>query len=182
MQEDLEGYCAAALTMCGARHLAREGRVGVLLVFAAVRRRLRRRFCALLARCAASLMLPWLPNSARDLFADRGHVSVRFREAPASRGITSCIPSMLRRKRPIAHDAQPYRQRHRIRRRRHLLARSMSPDAGPPPASLGQAGGFVARDNVQQLARDRLLPPDAVDLAQIVLSLLNVALGGLHRG
>jgi transposase len=59
-------------------------------------------------------MLPRLPPSARNLIADRGYDSARFREALISQGITPCIPSTRSRKRPIPHDALLYRQRHRI--------------------------------------------------------------------
>jgi transposase len=62
----------------------------------------------------AALMLPRLPPGTRDLIADRGYDSARFREALISRGITPCIPSTRSRKRPIPHDGLLYRQRHRI--------------------------------------------------------------------
>jgi len=58
-------------------------------------------------------MLAKLPP-ARELIADRGYDSGRFREALARRGIAACIPSTRSRKLPIAHDATLYRQRHRI--------------------------------------------------------------------
>ena len=59
-------------------------------------------------------MLPGLPTGARNLIADRGYDSARFREALISQGITPCIPCTRSRKRPIPHDALLYRQRHRI--------------------------------------------------------------------
>ncbi len=61
----------------------------------------------------AALMLPRLPP-ARELIADRGYDSARFRAALQDRGIAPCIPSTRSRKRPIPHDAALYRQRYRI--------------------------------------------------------------------
>ncbi len=62
----------------------------------------------------AALMLPRLPIGARELIADRGYDSARFRDALTTRGIAPCIPSTRSRKVPIPHDAALYRQRHRI--------------------------------------------------------------------
>jgi putative transposase len=62
----------------------------------------------------AALMLPQLPIGARELIADRGYDSARFRDALTARGIEPCIPSTRSRKQPIPHDALLYRQRHRI--------------------------------------------------------------------
>ena len=62
----------------------------------------------------AALLLPQLPAGARELIADRGYDSARFRDALTTRGITPCIPSTRSRKLPIPHDALLYRQRHRI--------------------------------------------------------------------
>lgn len=62
----------------------------------------------------AAIMLPRLPAGARELIADRGYDSARFRDALATRGIAPCIPSTRSRKVPIPHDASLYRQRHRI--------------------------------------------------------------------
>jgi transposase len=59
------------------------------------------------------LLLHKLPP-ARELIADRGYDSRRFRAALAERGFTPCIPSTRSRKVPIPHDATLYRQRHRI--------------------------------------------------------------------
>jgi transposase len=61
----------------------------------------------------AALMLPRLPP-ARELIADRGYDSARFRAELAARGIAACIPSTRSRKQPIPHDPTLYRQRHRI--------------------------------------------------------------------
>jgi transposase len=61
----------------------------------------------------AAIMLARLPP-ARELIADRGYDSARFRAALQNRGITPCIPSTRSRKRPIPHDPALYRQRHRI--------------------------------------------------------------------
>jgi transposase len=61
----------------------------------------------------AALMLPKLPP-ARELIADRGYDSARFRAELSGRGVAACIPSTRSRKRPIPHDATLYRQRYRI--------------------------------------------------------------------
>jgi transposase len=61
----------------------------------------------------AALMLPKLPP-AKELIADRGYDSARFRAELARRGIAACIPSTRSRKHPIPHDVMLYRQRHRI--------------------------------------------------------------------
>jgi len=58
-------------------------------------------------------MLPALPP-ARELLADRGYDSNRFRAALAARGIEPCIPSTRSRKAPLPYDKLLYRQRHRI--------------------------------------------------------------------
>jgi transposase len=58
-------------------------------------------------------MLPALPP-ARELLADRGYDSNRFRAALAARGIEPCIPSTKSRKAPLPYDKLLYRQRHRI--------------------------------------------------------------------
>ena len=61
----------------------------------------------------AGLILPALP-SAREMIADRGYDSDRFRAALRQRGIQPCIPSTRRRKHPVSYDRMLYRQRHRI--------------------------------------------------------------------
>jgi len=61
----------------------------------------------------AAMMLPALPP-ARELLADRGYDSNRFRAALAERGITPCIPSTRSRKIELPYDKGLYRQRHRI--------------------------------------------------------------------
>jgi putative transposase len=61
----------------------------------------------------AALMLPKLPP-AKELIAERGYDSARFRAARAQRGIAAWIPSRRSRKHLIPHDAMLYRQRHRI--------------------------------------------------------------------
>lgn len=61
----------------------------------------------------AAIMLPALPP-ARELLADRGYDSNRFRAALAARGIEPCIPSTRSRKAPLPYDKLLYRQRHRI--------------------------------------------------------------------
>jgi transposase len=62
---------------------------------------------------SAALMLPKLPP-AKELIADRGYDSARFRAELAQRGITAYISPIRSRKVPIPHDAILYRQRHRI--------------------------------------------------------------------
>ena len=61
----------------------------------------------------AALMLPALPK-AKEILADKGYDADWFRAALAKRKITACIPSKSNRKRPIAHDRDLYRQRHKI--------------------------------------------------------------------
>lgn len=61
----------------------------------------------------AAMLLPALPP-ARELLADRGYDSNRFRAELAARGITPCIPSTKSRKTPLPYDKVLYRQRHRI--------------------------------------------------------------------
>ena len=61
----------------------------------------------------AAMMLPALPP-ARELLADRGYDSSRFRANLIERGITPCIPSTTSRKVPLPYDRELYRQRHRI--------------------------------------------------------------------
>ena len=61
----------------------------------------------------AAMMLPALPP-ARELLADRGYDSNRFRAALLERGITPCIPSTRSRNVEIPYDKTLYRQRHRI--------------------------------------------------------------------
>jgi transposase len=62
----------------------------------------------------ARLLLPNLPRSARELIADRGYDSNRFRAALIERGITPCVPPTRSRKVPLRYDTALYRQRHRI--------------------------------------------------------------------
>lgn len=61
----------------------------------------------------AALMLATLPR-AKQLLGDKGHDADWFRQALAARGITACIPSKSNRKKPIEHDREFYRQRHKI--------------------------------------------------------------------
>ena len=61
----------------------------------------------------AALILPALPP-ARELIADRGYDSNRFRAALLERGIAPCIPSTRSRKAALPYDKTLYRQRHRI--------------------------------------------------------------------
>ena len=62
----------------------------------------------------AALMLPALPNKARELLADKGYDADWLRAALARRGIAACIPSKSNRKVAIPYDAVLYKQRHRI--------------------------------------------------------------------
>ncbi len=61
----------------------------------------------------AQLFLRTLP-AARELIADRGYDSSRFRAALLERGITPCIPPTRSRKIPLPYDVLLYRQRYRI--------------------------------------------------------------------
>jgi putative transposase len=61
----------------------------------------------------AALMLPKFPP-AKELIADRGYDSARFRAERDRRGITAYMSPTRSRKVPIPHDAMLYRQRHRI--------------------------------------------------------------------
>jgi transposase len=61
----------------------------------------------------AAMMLSALPP-ARELLADRGYDSKRFRDALVERGIVPCIPSTKSRNVPLPYDKDLYRQRHRI--------------------------------------------------------------------
>lgn len=61
----------------------------------------------------ARLLLPARP-AAKELLADRGYDSDRFRNALIERGIVPCIPSTRSRKVQLAYDKLLYRQRHRI--------------------------------------------------------------------
>lgn len=61
----------------------------------------------------ARALLPSLPP-AGTLLADRGYDADWFRNALIEREIQPCIPSRKCRKVPIPHDADLYRQRHRI--------------------------------------------------------------------
>ena len=61
----------------------------------------------------AAMMLPALPP-ARELLADRGYDSSRFRANLIERGIIACIPSTRSRKVPPPYGRELYRQRHRI--------------------------------------------------------------------
>ena len=61
----------------------------------------------------ARLLLPVLP-AARELLADRGYDSDRFRAGLAERGIEPCIPPTKNRKVQLPYDKVLYRQRHRI--------------------------------------------------------------------
>ena len=59
------------------------------------------------------LLLPALPPS-RELIADRGYDSNRFRADLAAKGIEPCTPSTRSRKVALPYDKTVYRQRHRI--------------------------------------------------------------------
>ena len=61
----------------------------------------------------AAMLLPAMP-AARELLADRGYDSNRFRAALAKQGISPCIPSTKSRNIALPYDKTLYRQRHRI--------------------------------------------------------------------
>jgi putative transposase len=61
----------------------------------------------------ARLLFDSLPP-AKNLIADRGYDSDRFRTALTRRGTTPCIPPRKNRKVQHVYDATLYRQRHRI--------------------------------------------------------------------
>ena len=61
----------------------------------------------------AARLMPLLP-SAKDLLADRGYDSNRFRAELIERGIKPCIPPTKSRKVPLPYNRTLYRQRHRI--------------------------------------------------------------------
>lgn len=61
----------------------------------------------------ARLLLPSL-LSAKELLADRGYDSNRFRAGLVERGIEPCIPSTKSRTVQLPYDKVLYRQRHRI--------------------------------------------------------------------
>jgi transposase len=61
----------------------------------------------------AAMILPALPP-ARELLADRGYDSNRFRAGLLARGITPCIPATRNRTTELPYDPRLYRQRHRI--------------------------------------------------------------------
>ena len=55
----------------------------------------------------AALMLPALPNKARELLADKGYDADWLRAALARRGIAACIPSKSNRKVAIPLGRRP---------------------------------------------------------------------------
>ena len=61
----------------------------------------------------AALMLDAMP-AAPVLIADRGYDADWFRQALRARGTRPCIPGRAGRTRPIRHEKQLYRQRHKI--------------------------------------------------------------------
>ena len=61
----------------------------------------------------ARALLSSIPPAAA-LLGDRGYDADWFRDALINMGISPCIPSRRSRKEPIPHDADLYRQRHRI--------------------------------------------------------------------
>ena len=61
----------------------------------------------------ARLLVPMLPKS-RELLADRGYDSDRFRAELAERGIALASRLFPSRKVPLPYDKGLYRQRHRI--------------------------------------------------------------------
>lgn len=61
----------------------------------------------------AALLLSHLPG-AKELLADKGYDSDRFRQALVERGITPCIPPRANRKVQYHYDKQLYWQRHKV--------------------------------------------------------------------
>ena len=61
----------------------------------------------------AAMLLHAVPP-ARELLADRGYDSNRFRAALIERDIVPCIPSTKSRNVPLPYDKELYRERHRI--------------------------------------------------------------------
>ena len=61
----------------------------------------------------AAMMRPAMP-AARELLADRGYESSRFRAALSERGIMPCIPCTRCRKVELSYDKTLSRQRYRI--------------------------------------------------------------------
>jgi transposase len=61
----------------------------------------------------ARALLSSIPQAGA-LLADRGYDADWFRNALINMGITPCIPSRIGQKVPISHDADLYRQRHKI--------------------------------------------------------------------
>jgi transposase len=61
----------------------------------------------------ARALLSSIPRAGA-LLADRGYDAAWFRNALVELGISPCIPSRVSRKIPIPHDAELYRQRHKI--------------------------------------------------------------------
>jgi putative transposase len=61
----------------------------------------------------ARILLPMLPP-AKELLADRGYDSNRFRAELIERGTEPCIPSTKSGKLQLPYDKALYRQRHRI--------------------------------------------------------------------
>ena len=61
----------------------------------------------------AAHLLPWLPP-ARELLADIGFDSDRFRAGLEGRGIAPCIPPMPGRREALQYDRTLYRHHHRI--------------------------------------------------------------------
>jgi transposase len=89
-------------------------------------------------------MIEALPP-AKQLLGDKGYDADWFRQALADRGIAACIPSKSNRKRPIEHDRELYRQRHKIEnmfgrlkdwRRIHTRYDRCPTPSCPPSASL----------------------------------------------
>jgi transposase len=60
-----------------------------------------------------TLMIDALPR-AKALLGDLGYDADWFRAALAERKIAACIPAKVNRKVSITHDAELYRQRHKI--------------------------------------------------------------------
>ena len=58
-------------------------------------------------------LLDSLPQ-AKHMLADRGYDANWFRKGLEEKGISPCIPSRKNRKKPIPHDEERYKSRHKV--------------------------------------------------------------------
>jgi transposase len=86
-----------------------------------------------------------LSGPLRRLIADNAHDTNAFRQLLAERGVPAIIPSSARRKLPIPHDPQIYRQRNRIERmfgRLKDFATSLPDTTSSPPTASPQSSSL----------------------------------------